>query len=394
MPRTDQALRTGLAPGRCVDGRIDQLMRTGAAVDGMITLGGGLPAGELFPRQSLSSSFLRIVSDPRADALQYGWAEGREGLRTWVTERLRLRGANVNAGDVIITSGAQQALAIATQVIFQRGMRVGCDPETYPGALDLFEARGIEPVLASKDAHGLYVMPAVNNPHGGSMSEEARRELLALARAGGAPIIEDDAYAEIRFHSAPPRSLLADDPDLVFHVGTVSKTLCPGIRVGWLVVPTRYRQQALEAKHAHDLQSNSLTQVLLEDFLAHNDYSALVARASRFYHRRARHLARTLKRRIPELRFVMPEGGFTIWAQTDLVGDDRELLETAHQHGVCFDPGRSFCLSKEPAPISMRLSFATEPTPKQTEGVERLARAMEVHRKRVGRSGAAQRRAA
>ncbi|EYF01061.1 aminotransferase-like domain-containing protein [Chondromyces apiculatus] len=382
------ALSPTFATGHGVDGRIDQLVRKGAAVDGMITLGGGLPAGELFPRRALSSSFLRVISDPRADALQYGWAEGREGLRTWVTERLRKRGAEVNAEDVLITSGAQQALALAAQVLFKRGARIGCDAETYPGALDLFEARGLTPVAAEKDVDGFYVMPAVSNPHGGSMSEEARGKLLARARATGAAIVEDDAYAEIRFHSAPPRSLLADDREHVFHVGTISKTLCPGMRVGWLVVPPRYRQQVLDAKQTEDLQSNSLAQVLLEDFLAHNDYGVLVERASRFYGRRARHLARALKRRMPELRFVMPEGGFTLWAETDLAGDDRELLETAHAHGVCFDPGRSFRFDKQAAPIAMRISFATEPATKITEGVERLARAVAAYRKRAG-AGAA-----
>jgi 2-aminoadipate transaminase len=370
-----------------VDGRIDELLRTGAALPGTITLGGGLPASELFPRRALSASFLRVVSDPGAIALQYGWPEGSEGLRAWVAARLRRRGAEVDPGDVIITNGAQEAIAVAAQVLFRRGARVGCDAESYAGALDLFEAHGIQAVAdargdagAGARVDGFYVTPAVSVPHGRGMTEEARRALLGQARAARAPILEDDAYAEIRFAGPPPRPLLADDRARVWHIGTLSKTLCPGLRVGWLVPPRKQRRRALEAKHTHDLQANSLAQALCEDFLARNDYDALVARASRFYARRARHLARALARRLPELRFAMPEGGFTFWVEAGIDGDDTALLELALQRGVCFDPGRQFRVDRRPSPIAMRLSFATETTPRQIEGVERLADALACYR--------------
>jgi 2-aminoadipate transaminase len=364
-----------------MDGRIDDLLRTGASLPGTISLGGGLPAGELFPRRALAASFLRVIEDPRASALQYAWPEGHEGLRAWVAGRLQKRGASVQPGDVIITSGAQQAIAIAAQVLFQRGARIGCDPESYSGALDLFQARGLDAVTARKGVDGLYVMPAMSNPHGRTMTDTDRRVLLAQAHATRVPILEDDAYAEIRFDGPPPRPLLADDRAHVWHIGTVSKTLCPGLRVGWLIAPPRHRKRALTIKQAQDLQSNSLTQVLLDDFLAHTDYDDLVERASRFYRRRARHLVRALARRLPELRFEMPEGGFTLWAETDLKGDDASLLETALAHGVSFDPGRMFRTDGRHSPIAMRLSFATEPAARQTEGVERLARALSAYRR-------------
>lgn len=371
-----------------MDGHIDELLRTGAALPGTITLGGGLPTPELFPRRALAGSFLRAVADPGGAALQYGWPEGSEGLRAWVAGRLRLRGAEVDAGDVIITSGAQQAIAVAAQVLFRRGSRVGCDAVSYPGALDLFRARGLEAVAAREGVEGFYVMPAVSTPRGRGMPEEARRALLARARAARVPILEDDAYAEIRFAGPPPRPLLAEDRARVWYIGTLSKTLCPGLRIGWLVPPRRHRKRALEAKQAEDLQSNSLTQALVEDFLKRNDYDALVARASRFYGRRARHLARALAHHLPELRFEMPEGGFTFWAETDLEGDDAALLETAIRHGVSFDPGQMFRVNQAPSPIAMRLSFATEPTPRQLEGVERLARALSAYRRARGRGRA------
>jgi 2-aminoadipate transaminase len=364
-----------LSPG--VNSVIDRLMRTGAARPDTIALGGGLPARELFPRRALAASFARAMADPDAAALQYGWPEGREGLRAWVAARLRRRGADVSPDEVLITSGAQQAIAIATQVVFRRGARVGCDAESYPDALSLFRARGLHPVATGKGVAGFYVMPAMSNPHGRVMPDDAREDLLRRARAERAPILEDDAYAELRFDGPPPRPLLADDRARVWHIGTLSKTLCPGLRVGWLVVPRRLYARAKQAKHISDLQANSLAQALLEDLLAHFDYDAFVARARRFYARRAGHLMRALTRRLPALRFTPPEGGFTIWAETSRAGDDAALLDAALRRGVSFDPGCSYRVDGRISPIALRLSFASEPAPRLSEGVERLARAWE-----------------
>jgi 2-aminoadipate transaminase len=362
-----------------VDGRIDDLIRAGAARPDTIALGGGLPARELFPRRALAGSFLRAIMDPGCAALQYGWPEGNEGLRAWVAARLRKRGAAVEPDEIVITSGAQQALAIAAQILFQPGDRVGCDPESYPAALDLFRARRLVPTATMRDVAGHYAMPAIGNPRGLGLDDRARERLLS--HAVRAPVIEDDAYAELSFAGPPPRSLLADDRRHVVHVGTLSKTLCPGLRVGWLVVPRRLHRRALEAKHASDLQANSLAQALLEDFLSRTDYDALVARARRFYARRARTLAKALAARLPSFRFTPPAGGFTIWVETDREGDDAALLETAIRHGVSFDPGRTFRVDGRSSPIALRLSFAIEPAPRLALGVERLAEAWEAYRR-------------
>lgn len=358
-----------------MDEHIDALVRTGAARAGVLSLGGGLPARELFPRRALTASFLRVVTEPAAGALQYGWPEGSEPLRAWVAQRLRQRGASVEPGEVIITSGAQQALTLIAEIALPPGTRVACDPETYPAALDLFRARGLHPTTEVDGAAAFYTMPAVSNPRGLSLSAAARRTLLARARAAGAPILEDDAYAELRFDGRLPPPLLAEERALVHHVGTFSKTLCPGLRVGWLISPPDLHKRALAAKQVADLQANSLAQALLEDFLAHADYDALLARARRFYARRARLLAQALARALPALRFVMPEGGLALWAESAREGDDAALLDTALRHGVSVDPGRSFRVDGRSSPLAMRISFAGEAAPKLVEGVERLARA-------------------
>src|SRR5258706_408282 len=232
-----------------MDRRIDELQRRGAATPQVIGLGGGLPAPELFPRIGLAASFFRVIGAPAGQALQYGWPEGQERLRSWVAARLRRRGA---------------------------------------------------------------------------------------------AILEDDAYADLHFAGAAGPPLLARDRRRVWHIGTLSKSLCPGLRVGWLVPPRAQREAAIESKRQVDLQANSLSQAILEDFLGNIDFDALTSKASRFYARRARRLARALRRHLCTWRFRAPVGGFAIWAETDVEGDDASFLEVALQQGVSFDPGSSF----------------------------------------------------
>jgi 2-aminoadipate transaminase len=358
-----------------MDPRIDDLQRRGAASSRVISLAGGLPALELFPRSALSSSFLRVIRAPRGDALQYGWPEGRERLRAWVASRLRRRGADVDENDVVITSGAQQALDIAIGLLFRHGDRIGCDPESYAGALDLFRARGLEPVVRETGVAAHYVMPEVSNPRGQTMSEEVRAKLVRRARRDGSALIEDDAYADLRFQSSAGAPLVAHDRRRVWHIGTLSKTVSPGLRVGWLVPPRRFCKPAIESKRAADLQANSLAQTILEDFLVRIDFDRFTERARRFYARRAGRLARALRRHLPEWRFRDPVGGFAIWAETDVVADDASFLELALKQGVSVDPGSSFRVEPERGTMALRLSFATENAPRIDQGVRQLARA-------------------
>lgn len=361
--------------------RIDFLVRTGAAQPGVLSLGGGLPAPKLFPRSVLADCAARVMGKPEVGALQYGWPEGRKELRAWVADRLRQRGAEVDAEDVLITSGAQQALTIAAEIAFPHGARVSCDRETYPAALDLFRRRGFVPTVRRREVAGFYSMPAVGNPQGLPLSAAERAALMEDARAAQAWVIEDDAYAELRFDGHAPRPLLADHRDIVLHVGTMSKTLCPGLRIGWLIPPPALRKRALEVKHTSDLEANTLSQAILEDFLAHADYDDLLSRARRLYARRAEQLGDALRRTLPSFRFVEPQGGFTVWVETDHEGDDAELLKAAIRKGVSVDPGRSFRVSRRTSPIALRLSFSNESSPRLAEGVSRLAQAWEAFRR-------------
>lgn len=358
--------------------RIERLQRIAAAQPAVITLGGGLPADELFPRAALARAFVRAMREPAASALQYAWPEGRERLRAWIADRLRGRGARVQADDVIVTSGAQQAIAIAAQLVLHRGGAVGVDRETYPAALDLFRTRGAVPRAGLDGVRAFYAMPAIGNPRSRGMSAAARADLLAR----GLDVIEDDAYAELRFDGRVPPPLLAVAPDRVWHIGTFSKTLCPGLRVGWLVPPAAWRERALELKHATDLQSSSLGQTVLELFLASTDFDARLGRARSFYWRRAARLQRAVRRLLPGWHADEPEGGFALFLEADEPGDDALLLEIATALGVSFDPGRSFRPDEAAAPLALRLCFSFARSSDLDEGVRRLARAWDVYRQR------------
>lgn len=350
-----------------LDSRIDRLQRLCVSQPGVLSLAGGLPAAETFPLTALAQA----LGSAGRDALQYDWPEGRRALRTFVASRLQRRGASVAADDVLITSGAQQGLDIAVQLCGRHGQAMRVPPACYPGALELFTARGMK--LVAEDAPGdmTYTMPLVANPTGLALPLHARAKLLA----GHGPIIEDDAYADLRFDGRTPPPLLASAPERVFYVGTFSKTLCPGLRVGWLVVPKRWRRSARYAKRVIDLQANTLAQRVLEGYLEHEDFDERLAWLRSLYGRRAEVLVAALRRQLPSFSFRSPEGGFSVWVTTEEPGDDVELLATALRHGVTIDPGRDFRPRGESEPIALRLTFSSIAPSAVNEAVARLARA-------------------
>lgn len=312
------------------------------------------------------------MGDSNGRALQYGWPEGDEKLRLWLATRLCAAGAAVSHEDLVVTSGAQQGLAIAVDILLQPGDDVLVDERCYPGALELFRRAGAHPTtVLTPQTRAVYVMPGSSNPLGLGLAPERRRELLLI----NLPIIADEAYAELRFDHGRERPLIADARDRVWHIGTFSKTLCPGLRVGYLVPPPAHTARAREMKRNADLECGSLSQSVLTEFLLHDNFEARLARTRRFYEGRAHKLVRSLRRRLPSFRFTEPEGGFTVFVETDCPGDEVALLEKATELGVCFDPGSMFCPDANPSPVAMRLSFSSVAPLWIDEAVSRLERA-------------------
>lgn len=337
-------------------------------------MAGGLPARELFPRAALTRAFVAALSRPAMAPLQYGWPEGSQRLRAWIAARLWSRGASVHERDIIVTNGAQQALAIAVSALVERGDAIETDPETYPAALDLFRAHGL--VLRARSSvtsDCVYTMPGIDNPRGLPMTPERRSDILAQ----GAPILADEAYAELCFsEEGAKRPLLADAPDRTWHIGTFSKTLSPGLRVGFLIPPQDQFERALRLKKDADLQACSLSQSILEEFLWMEDFDERLNRARRFYARRAERMVTALRKYFPSWRWEMPHGGFSVFVETDLEGDDTELLAVATECGVSFDPGRMFRADDRASPVAFRVCFSSLSPSSYDEAMRRVARAV------------------
>ncbi len=351
-----------------MDPRVTRLHERAARCPGLIGFAGGLPADELMPRAGLSAVLAEVVRS--TEALQYGWPEGNDAVRTWIAARLAARGVAIEAAHVIITAGAQQALALAAATLPGSAIRV--DAATYPAALDAFRSVGRAPGSAGQ---ATYVIAGVDNPLGVDTVEARRAELT-----GGGVVIVDEAYAELRFDGRVDRPVAADAPDRVWHVGSVSKTLSPGLRIGWLVPPTAHREAVLARKQAADLQTCSLSQVALARLLGVIDYDALLVRARHHYAARAERMMGALRRHLPGVRFREPEGGFSIWVETDDDGDDVALLEAAIAAGASVDPGRMFRATGESSPVAFRISFSHPPAGLIDEGVQRLAAALKAWR--------------
>ena len=351
-----------------MDRRVEQLQRQSSQSPGSLSLAGGLPAAHTFPLAALA----KALGGTRNDALQYDWPEGREALRRWVAGRLRDRGADVCADDILLTSGAQQALDIAVRLTLPDGPRKFRVPDAcYPGALEMFSSYDCELVGAASEAHLEYTMPVIENPTGRSLSPRRRTKILGQSHW----ILEDDAYAELVFDGAMPPPLLAEARERVLYVGTLSKTLCPGLRIGWLVTPPGLREGARRAKAAADLQGNTFAQSVVERYLAQEDYDARLASLRTLYAQNADALMTALKRHLPHCHFEAPRGGFSLWVTLPETRDEVELLQAAIARGTGFDPGADFQRNREQKPCAMRLSFSSLAAHDMDEAVKRLAEA-------------------
>jgi 2-aminoadipate transaminase len=347
-----------------------------------LSLAGDHPAPELC-RGALRHAAATVTTRPRRDA----GTQGNEVLREWIARRLYYRGAAVGPEDIILTTGAPQALAIAASVVLAPGDRVEVDAETSADALEVFRSRLAEPVaidarrlrpepgMFAEDSPACrYVMPGVSTPRGTGLSADRRAELLATY----APLIVDESAAELRFDGDTERPLLADARDRTWHIGSFSQTLLPTARVGFLIPPRRCLSSALRAKRSRfDTDDEATTQGVVAQLLAHDNFDFRLANARRVYRKRADRFMRALRRHFPSWRFHEPEGGFSLFVETDEEGDDAQLCAIAARYGVPFDPGHAFRVT-ETATVSMRLSFGTLSALAAEQAVVTLQRAWKV----------------
>ncbi|HYF58888.1 MAG TPA: PLP-dependent aminotransferase family protein [Burkholderiaceae bacterium] len=379
---------------------------------GMVSLAGGLPAAELFDVEGLRAATLAALDDAPAAALQYGATEGQPALREAIAARLRERGVPAAADGLVVTTGSQQGLDLVARALLDEGDVVVVERPSYLAALQALglagpswrsiavdEAGGrVEDLDAACDGARpklVYVVPDFANPTGACMSLERRRALVRWAARRGVVVLEDDPYGELRTRGEPLPSLAAlaaevpGASDWVGHASTLSKTVAPGLRVGWLLLPAWLREAVVLLKQASDLHTSTFAQEVACRYLASGRLPARLALVRAEYARRRDALADALARGFgPTLSVRVPDGGMFLWARFTDGTDARALLPLALERGVTFVPGDAFFVDA-PDAAALRLNFSAVPPERLREGVRRLVDAHRAHRGRPGSTDAA-----
>jgi 2-aminoadipate transaminase len=357
----------------------------------VISLAGGLPAPEAFPVAAIAEAAAEVLAgDDAPSALQYSPTEGLAGLRTWVADR-----AGGEASGVLITSGSQQAFDLVVRALVEPGDPVALAEPAYVGAVQVLRLADAALVALPSDDDGLcvdaladrlhaglrprlvHVVSNFHNPTGATLPLDRRVALAALADRYGFVIVDDDPYGELRWSGAPV-SPLRHLTDRVVRLGSFSKILSPGLRVGYLVADPALARSATILKQAVDLHTSTLTQRIVHRVVTTPGFvDDHLARIRPIYQVRADALALALHHHLGDrIAFARPDGGMFLWARfADTAIDTQTLLDAALGEGMAFVPGAAFAVER-PEPNSLRLSFASVGPAELDEGVRRLARAL------------------
>lgn len=362
----------------------------------VISLAGGFPSAAALDLNGVRGATERALISSLATSFQYGNSEGYEPLRELIAQRARTKGMKLDASDLLITTGSQQAIDLITRVLVDPGDRVAVETPTYLGALQTFQFQGAD-VLPVPTDHGgvkveeleemivrhrpklLYLIPNFANPTGYVMSLRRRKQVLALARIHRFFIVEDDAYGELYFREPPPPSLLAlandEERQWVVHLASFSKILAPGLRLAWLSAPAELLRHVVVAKQLSDTHTSTLSQLTAFHYLRAGSLEPALNRMRSFYENQARAMQRAIKAELSGTPFnaMHPEGGMFYWADLPLVDTAAILRNAIDEHGVAYVPGAAF-YTGQPAHTRLRLSFASASAEQIGEGIRRLAR--------------------
>lgn len=369
---------------------------------GIISFAGGFPDAALFDVQGLAEAAQTALAEHPAIALQYGPTEGYEPLREQIAASLAAQGASVQAADVLVTTGSQQALDLLGKTMLSPGDTVLVEGPTFLATIQCFRLYGAQVVAVPIDHEGvqvdaleqrirahrprlIYLIPTFGNPSGAQLSLERRRRILELAVQYQVLVVEDNPYGELYFDAPPPPSLLAlsaqvpGSRDWLAYCGSFSKTLSPGLRLGWMVAPAALLQQAVMCKQFSDANSSMLAQVTASAYLASGRLPAALAQVQAAYAHRARLMMQCLEQEMGDaIAYTPPQGGMFIWARLTGRrgdGDAAAFVRRGIEQGVAVVPGAPFYAS-EPDGATFRMSYATAADEKIIEGVQRLARAL------------------
>jgi 2-aminoadipate transaminase len=361
----------------------------------ILSFAGGLPAPELFPVDEIAAAHAEVLRLSGRSALQYSTTEGFGPLREWIAEHLRHRGIAARADELLITNGSQQGIDLVARVFLDPGDVVLVENPTYLAAIQAFAAYQVRLIAVPSDDEGMqvdrlpaliaahrpkliYLVPSFQNPKGTTLPPARRAALAAIAAEHRVAVLEDDPYGELTFAGPPPRPVAADSQGNVCYLGTFSKTLAPGLRIGWLWGDATVVRKATIAKQAADLHTATLAQRATAALLARFDYQGHVERIRGVYRERCLTMLTALTEHTPAgCRWVTPTGGMFVWLQLPAGLDADALLPTAIARKVAFVPGSAF-FHHEIRRDFVRLNFSNQPPPSLVEGMRRFGQVISV----------------
>ncbi|GAB3210628.1 PLP-dependent aminotransferase family protein [Marinactinospora endophytica] len=362
---------------------------------GVISFAGGLPAPELFDADALRAAFDHVLTTRPAQVLQYSTTEGDPDLRAALAARITGSGLPTAPDDLLVTTGSQQGLSLVAAALLDPGDVVLVEQPAYLAAIQCFTLAGARVVPVPGDADGidpdaldaavarerpslLYLVPTFSNPTGRTLPGERRRRVAEIAARHGLWIVEDDPYGELRYRGEPLPPIAAQPAaaDRTILLGSLSKIMAPGMRLGWLRSPAGPRRSLVVAKQAADLHTSTVVQAAAATYLAKTGLDDHVARIRAAYAPRRDAMLAALPRALPEGSvWSDPDGGMFVWVRLPGDVDTGELLHRALEHDVAFVPGYPFYVDS-PDRATLRLSFTTYGPAEIEEGLDRLGRAL------------------
>ncbi|MDX1687241.1 MAG: PLP-dependent aminotransferase family protein [Candidatus Promineifilaceae bacterium] len=388
----------------------------------IISFAGGLPAPELFPVKAFAEATDKVLAEHGSQALQYSTTEGYRPLRELIVERMSRYGIPARPENVLLTSGSQQALDLIGKLLINPGDLVLTEEPSYLGAIQAWRAYQAEFVTVPIDDDGLccagrleqalcagpkfmYILPNFHNPAGVTLAGERRRRIIRIADNYGIPIVEDDPYGQLRYEGEHlPPLLVLDARQLngegengrgrsngsflrgnVIYLSTFSKTLAPGLRLGWIVAPEEVVQKCVMAKQGMDLHTSTLIQMVTYEVARDGFLDKHVATLRRVYRRRRDLMLEMMARHFPpEVRWTRPEGGLFLWVTLPETMDSPEVLKKAIEHKVAYVPGTAFYPAGG-GHNTLRLNFSNA-RPEMIElGIRRLGEVFGAELERSGR---------
>lgn len=360
---------------------------------GIISMAGGLPSPLAFPLDAFTQACQTVMQRDGAAALQYATSEGFAPLRQAVADFLPWE---VDPDQVLITTGSQQALDLIGKVFLDRGSRMLVEKPTYLGALQAFAPQEPIPVGVDSDDDGIlvedfaakagtgadkarlaYVLPNFQNPTGRTMAEARRQALVDKARELDIPLIEDNPYGDLWFEQPPALPLAARNPEGVIYLGSFSKVLAPGLRIGFLVAPKSVYNKLLQAKQAADLHTPGFNQRVVSEVIKDGFLDRHVPTIRAMYKRQRDAMLAALEREMAglDVQWTRPVGGMFLWVRLPKGMDAQKLLPAAVERGTAFVPGAPF-YADEPQANTLRLSYVTVSAEQIDKGIEALADAI------------------